>query len=383
LQAKLRPYADQEKVKLLGLLGKGTSGPLPAWDYQYGMELLRKRDFELNEDEVAEYFPLDHVVNGIFDIYSRVFLLKFERKTDAVDRWHPDVDYFEVTDASSGEFLGSFYMDMYPREGKYKHAAVFPLSYTHVREDGSRSYPVAGVVCNFTRATASKPSLLKHSEVVTFLHEFGHCVHNFVSRTQYARFAGTSVVRDIVEAPSQQFENWGWQVDGLRKLSKHFQSGQPMPDALMQRLIKSRTLCAGLVNSRQLFFGLYDMYLHSTTPEEAQKIDTAKLWSEMRTEITRVQHTEGTSPAAGFGHIMGGYQAGYYGYMYSLVYACDMFSKFLESGDIFSSEVGMKLRGYFLSRGGEADEESMIKKFLGRDLDNRAFLENIGLLVKS
>lgn len=192
LREKLHAAGLQERQSLLQLMGKAPDGDFVAWDYLYAMERLKEREYSVNEDEIAEYFPLDHVLAGMFDIYQRVFGVRFVRKESA-DLWHPDVQYFEVFDQGSESLCGAFYLDLFPREGKYNHAAVFPLQYSCALPSGGRQYPVAALVCNFSRPSETRPSLLKHSEVITTLHEFGHCAHNFLSKSRFALWANTSV----------------------------------------------------------------------------------------------------------------------------------------------------------------------------------------------
>jgi Zn-dependent oligopeptidase len=387
IRGKLAEIGETEKQTLLKLKSEITqqevSKEFRAWDYNYLIQKHTERNYSINDEELSQYFPAEHVMKGMLEIYQRVLGVRFEReKPDNKSAWHEDVELYSVYDAAGGAFVGQFYLDMFPRDGKYSHAACWGLVPTMVTSSkgDDRQFPVSAMVCNFTKPTAGKPSLLRHSEVVTLLHEFGHCVHGVLSVAKYSNFSGTRVELDFVECPSQALENWGWHPDGLRLLSKHYQTGEVMPESLISRLVASRHVCSALFYLRQLFFGFFDMTVHTVkTSDEAAAVDPVELWAKLRREITLVEHTQGTAPAGTFNHILGGYAAGYYSYLASLVYACDLFSKFTESGDVFSAEVGDRLRKTLLSQGGMKDGDELIRSFLGREPNNVAFLRDIGV----
>ncbi|KAF0852939.1 mitochondrial neurolysin [Andalucia godoyi] len=383
LHAKLVPLAEEEKRTLLDLEER-TRGQkeMNAWDFNYLMEQFKEKNFSINENELSQYFPTDHVIKGMFDIYQRVLNVRVEKEDTAGSgkTWHEDVELYSVYDKETGEFCGQLYLDLYPRPGKYGHAAAFSLQPSYEVDATTRQYPISALVCNFTKATETQPSLLRHSEVTTFLHEAGHGWHGILSRVKYPLFSGTRVELDFVEVPSQAFENWTWHKEGLRLLSKHYKTGESLPDDMMERLIRSRSACSGLFYCRQLFFGFFDMHVHTVKSQQAAKdIDIVELWAKMRHEISRVMHTPGTRPAATFNHLASSYGSGYYSYIYSLLLACDLFSKFEEGGDVFSSRVGLHLRDTLLSKGGSKDGDELIRDFLGRDPSNVAFLKELGI----
>ncbi|KAJ1967580.1 metalloendopeptidase, partial [Dispira parvispora] len=290
-----------------------------------------------------------------------------------------DVRLFEVWDSKTNDFVGHFYLDLYPRKGKYNHAACFPIRPGSQLSDGTYSTPVAAMVANFSKPTPNAPALLKHDEVVTYFHELGHVMHGICSQTRWAYFHGTNTENDFVEAPSQMLENWCWERDVLRDFSSHYKTGERIPDELLNRLIKSKNACAGLFNLRQLFFGIFDLKVHSQ-PEG--KVDVIQEWRKMRSDITLIhdaEEGETTWPAAGFGHIMGGYDAGYYGYMWSQVFSADMFfSRFKKEG-VMNPQTGKDYRFEILKPGGSRDAMVHLKAFLGREPKLDPFLKSLGL----
>lgn len=234
----------------------------------------------------------------MLELYEEIFGIKCVEVPGAAT-WHPDVRLFEVFDAGTNELCGQFYLDLFPRNDKYSHAACFGLVPGHTKADGTRQFPVAAMVANFSKSTAEKPSLLKHNEVVTFFHELGHVFHQILSKTKYARFHGTAVERDFVEAPSQLLENWTFEYPILRRLSKHFKTGEVIPESLAAPLSKSKNVLAGLLNLRQVFFASFDMEIHKiTTDEEEAALDLNKLWAQLRPKISLIEQMPGTYPAA-------------------------------------------------------------------------------------
>lgn len=284
------------------------------------------------------------------------------------------------------DFVGHFYLDLHPRSGKYTHAACWDLQpgYTML-PSGERQHPVAAMVANFTPPTGQKPSLLKHDEVVTLFHELGHAMHDMCAHVQVSRFHGTSVEYDFVEAPSQMLENWCWQEAELTRLSSHYlRPEERLPTALIRSLIATKNLNAGLMNCRQLFFGLWDLHIHSQSSHSSQASLTAddidRAYEQMRREIALIPQPVGVWPAASFGHMMGGYDAGYYGYMWSQVFSADMFySRFLSSL-AEPAAVGAAYRKEILAPGGSRDASVSLKAFLQREPQQESFLRSLGLL---
>lgn len=375
LQKKLKPLGKKEDKEMIAYKNSKTgknSRTLYSWESGYWSNKFRKENLELDSEKIKEYFPSQVVIDGMLDLFGGVFGITFEPVDIPV--WHPDVKAFKIKDKASGELVAYFYMDLYPREGKYKHAACFGLVEGEEKQDGTYQIPFVAIVANLNKPSGDTPSLLKHSEVETLFHEFGHVLHNALTKAKYSAFSGTSVSWDFVEAPSQMLERWAWDPQVLKKISKHYKTGESLPDDLIKRMIAAKNFGAGGMYLRQDFFAQYDMTLHTadTTP------DTTKLYFELTKKIRGLPLTKGTIPQASFGHIMGGYDAGYYGYLWSEVIAEDFFGEFKKNG-IFNPETGLKFRREILEKGGTLDEEKMVENFLGRPADNKPFLKSIGL----
>lgn len=375
LQKKLKPLGKKEDKEMIAYKNSKTgknSRTLYSWESGYWSNKFRKENLELDSEKIKEYFPSQVVIDGMLDLFGGVFGITFEPVDIPV--WHPGVKAFKIKDKASGELVAYFYMDLYPREGKYKHAACFGLVEGEEKQDGTYQIPFVAIVANLNKPSGDTPSLLKHSEVETLFHEFGHVLHNALTKAKYSAFSGTSVSWDFVEAPSQMLERWAWDPQVLKKISKHYKTGEALPDDLIKRMIAAKNFGAGGMYLRQDFFAQYDMSLHTadTTP------DTTKLYFELTKKIRGLPLTKGTIPQASFGHIMGGYDAGYYGYLWSEVIAEDFFGEFKKNG-IFNPETGLKFRREILEKGGTLDEEKMVENFLGRPADNKPFLKSIGL----
>jgi thimet oligopeptidase len=238
--------------------------------------------------------------------------------------------------------------------------------------------PLAALVCNFTKPTPEKPSLLSHDEVETYFHEFGHCLHTILSESSYWQFSGTAVERDFVEAPSQMFENWIWDAAVLKTFARHYRTGAPFPDELLEGMIKARHLGSGMMAERQFYYGLYDMTLHTDPTGEVDTTRVAMdLWDPDGENVELYDPVPETHFQAAFGHLTG-YQAGYYGYQWSLVYASDMFQRFKELG-MLDPEAGRYYRDRILARGGTVDGLDLVREYLGREPDMNAYLEHLGL----
>mmetsp|Transcript_10028 Transcript_10028/g.24804 ORF Transcript_10028/g.24804 Transcript_10028/m.24804 type:complete len:676 (+) Transcript_10028:78-2105(+) len=392
LKDKLAPFADRELEALKKLKeeekkerGEPFDGKINSWDFQYYHTLIKERTYSVDEDTVREYFPLEIVKEGLLQAYQQILTLTFTKVSDPKGLWHEDVEQYEVSDSATKDFMGYFYLDLHPREGKYGHAAVFGLQAACDKEPTSgveaekavpRQCSIAAMVANFTKPTADKPSLLKHGEVVTFFHEFGHVMHQVCTKAKFCEFSGTRTERDFVEAPSQMLENWCWEEEPLTKMSGHYlDKSKPLEIELLRNMIRAKNLNSGLLNLRQAFFGSFDLSIHMTS----DRVDTGKVWSELREEITRIPNSSGGNGAASFGHIMGGYDSGYYGYLWSEVFSADMFTIFKSSGDLYSPVIGARYRQKILEPGGTVDGDEMVRGFLGRELDKSAFLVSNGL----
>lgn len=366
---------DEIEVMEQMLKQDGGEGPLQAYDFRYYETQLRKRDYGVDPLEVAAYFPLQQVVEGMLDLTGEVFSLDY-RRVDAAP-WHPDVITYAIHDRDSGDLIAHFYMDLFPREGKYSHAAAFTLVAGRLLADGSYQKPVSAIVANFTKPGSDRPSLLQHSEVETFFHEFGHILHQTLTRAEMVRFAGSNTERDFVEAPSQIMENWTWRPEVLGRFARHYQTREPIPEDLVGQLTAAKNLNIALNNLRQAQFGLLDMWLHDDSPDKnVEKVLRRSV------EVSLFPFHEGTFFPASFGHLLGGYDAGYYGYLWSEVYGDDMWSRFDQEG-VTNPEVGLAYRRHILEKGGSVDGMDMLRSFLGRDPNNQAFLAKLGIGTKS
>ena len=366
----------QSELEVMEALLKsdGEETPLQVFDRSYYETQLRKTEFGVDPMEVAAYFPLQQVLDGMLAITGDVFGVEYRKVETPV--WHPDVLTYAIHDRESGELVSHFHMDLFPRDGKFSHAAAFPLVSGRRLPDGSYQKPLSAIVANFTKPGSDRPSLLQHSEVVTFFHEFGHILHQTLTRAEITRFAGSSTENDFVEAPSQIMENWTWRPEILRRFARHYQTGEPIPDRLVEQLVAAKNLNIALLTLRQATFGLLDMWLHDEAPEK--DLDGIM---QRATDVSLFPPHEGTFFPASFGHLLGGYDAGYYGYLWSEVYGDDMWSRFDEEG-IDNPVVGLEYRRVILERGGSVDGMDMLREFLGREPNNRAFLKRLGIGTK-
>lgn len=347
--------------------------PIQAWDWAYYHTEQRKRDYGIDQNEVADYFPLDGVIDGMFEITGEVFGVEY-RKLENAMAWHEDVGLYQIYNAGGDEPIAYFYFDLFPRAGKYGHAACFDIMGRVLRQDGSVRPPVAAVVANFTKPGPDSPSLLKHDEALTLFHEFGHVLHFCLTEVDHPRFAGYDTEWDFVEAPSQIMENWMWEPEVLGRLARHHETGERIPDDLVKRMVDARDQNEGLTTLRQVYLGKFDLALHAGT--EDLDIDET---NREAFAYSLLPFHEGTHFAASFGHLMGGYDAGYYGYQWARVYGDDMFSVFAEEG-VLSPEVGRRYRDEVLARGYSRDAIDHLRAFLGREPSADAYLEHLGLL---
>lgn len=387
LQPLVREKAKRDFDEYLAVKRAQTGdakATLHPWDQQFCENLLKQQKYAVDETKVQEYFPMQAAVDGLFTITQSLYGLEYKDITSQAESrgfhlWHPDVKLYEVWDKASNKPLGEFYIDLYPRKDKYNHAACWGLTPRKTYADGTKQLPLAALVCNFTKPTAEQPSLLTHEEVETFFHEFGHCLHNILTEVEIGYFAGTNVESDFVEAPSQMFENWVWDADVLKTFAKHYKTGEPLPDSLLQGMIRARYLGSGLFAEHQFYYGLCDLTYHSAADG---KVDTTKVAMDLFPKLELYEPVPQSLYQASFGHLVNpGYVAGYYGYQWSLVYAQDMFQRFKELG-MLDPKAGMYYRKKILARGGSVDAIDMVKDYLGREPKMDAYLEHMGLQKK-
>ncbi len=372
LERRVRVKANRDIEELRDSKRRHLGDPeaaLQIWDWRYYQKRVQQEQFEVDQFAVAEYFPLEATLDGMFQVYQQLVGVRFVPVQDT-RAWHPDVHLYRVEDAQDGHHIGHFYMDLHPRTGKYGHAAAFTLRPGRRTEDGSYQGAVSSIVANFTKPGPGSPSLLRHSEVETLFHEFGHILHQVMTRSPYVRFSGTAVERDFVEAPSQMLEHWVWRPDILRGFARHVQTGEPLPEDLLARMMAAKNVGSGVHYLRQIYFARLDLAYHGPGREK----DTDGLAQELH-PITGFDFVPGTHFQAGFGHLFG-YDAGYYGYLWSQVFGDDMYTRFEED-----PQAGLQYRSLILEAGGTRDGDEMLRDFLGREPRNEAFLREIGLEV--
>jgi thimet oligopeptidase len=378
LKTKLSKLGDKETARLRELKSKELNTPLEKttmdlWDVFYYHEMLRKELYAVDQNEVKEYFTIDSVIEGVLDVYQLVLNLEF-KEVDEPNVWHDDVREFIVTDKTNGQTLGVFYLDLYPRDGKFKHYAMFNFLDRRVR-NGTTYLPICALVANFDKPTDDRPSLLNHNDVETFFHEFGHVMHVISNQTDYARFGLGGVLSDFSETPSMMFQNWAWKEEVLTKLSGHYKNPEKkLPSNLLKQMIDAKLLDIGTLQLRQVAYSLIDMTYHTEGAE-----DTSKVFRRIFAEITGYEMPDDTRMDAGFGHLMSSlYTAGYYTYLWSTAYAEDIFTKF-EANGFMNPDVGTEYRRKILAPGGSLDPDDMVRNFLGREMNTDAFMKSLGL----
>ncbi|HEX7004392.1 MAG TPA: M3 family metallopeptidase [Trueperaceae bacterium] len=377
LREKTVPYWEVEMRELREFASRELGlDEIEPWDQYFVTERMRLARYELDAEELRPYFPLEGVLEGLFEITRRLFGVQVERvENDAV--WHPDVDFFEVRD-ETGRHLGSFYADWFPRDTKRAGAWMNGLIHGEPQEDGSLAPHLALMVANFTSPQDGRPALLTHREVQTIFHEFGHLLHHLLSKVEVPALAGTQVPRDWVELPSHIMENWTWQREALDLFARHFETGERIPEELFRRLQAARNFMEANAQMRQLSFGTVDLSLHiDFDPRSAD--DPLEFSNRIRERFVLRPEFAHDGFLCAFSHIFaGGYAAGYYSYKWSEMLEADAFTRFEQNG-IFDRATGQAYLESILSRGDSRDQFEQFREFMGRDPDPEALLRrNLG-----
>jgi Zn-dependent oligopeptidase len=371
--AELKEFHD---LKVAEQGGEDKPTKINAWDWRYFANQLKKTKYNVDAEQLRVYFPYQSVLDGMFKIYQRIFGLKFER-VEPPYKWVDDLQLYTVSDAKTGEPMGLFYLDMFPRDGKYNHFAQFGIIEGKLLPDGKYQRPVCCLVCNFPPPQPDKPSLLSHDEVETVFHEFGHAMHTILTRAKYSRFAGTSVPQDFVEAPSQMLENWPWDKTVLDSFAADYRDPKKkIPQEILSQLKAARFATYATFYRRQLSFGLMDLTLH-TQIHATNADEMLPLANKVLSDVSFPVPPD-TAFVAYFGHIIG-YGAGYYGYAWADAIAADMATVFEKSPDgFFDKKTGMRMRNEIYAVGDSRDINESIEKFLGRPRSIEPFLTRIG-----
>lgn len=369
------PYAKQDVAEVEKYAqSTGFEGKLMPWDFSYYSEKYKNEKFAVNDELLKPYFKLENVQTAIFALADSLYGLKFKENKD-IPVYHPDVKAYEVYDAS-GRFMSLLYMDFFPRASKRGGAWMTSFRDMSV-EKGVENRPFVSLVCNFTKPTETSPSLLTHYELTTLLHEFGHALHGMLAEGTYPSITGTSVARDFVELPSQIMENWAFKKEFLSSFAKHYQTGEAIPDELINKIIAARNYLSGYSNIRQLSFGINDMAWHSLTKVPSTSVEAFEKDAIKETQL--LPAVDSTCFTTSFSHIFaGGYSAGYYSYKWAEVLEADAFSLFEEKG-IFSKEVASSFRDNILSKGNLMDADILYRNFRGRDPKPEALLVKLGM----
>ena len=378
LLEKAKPAAEREFQQLSDFAKKlDKIDQLQSWDSSYYSEKLKQELFNLDDEKLKPYFKLENVIDGAFTVANKLFDLRFEQVFD-IDVYHKDVKTYEVYDGQNN-FVAVFYADFHPRKGK-RNGAWMTSYKSQQRKNGKVERPHVSIVCNFTKPTESKPSLLTFNEVTTLFHEFGHALHGMLADTTYPSLSGTSVYWDFVELPSQVLENWCYEAEALAIFAKHYETGEVIPMEFIEKIKASSTFLEGMATLRQISFGLLDMSWHGIDPTAIEDLKTHENQAFENTHL--FPDNPETAMSTSFSHIFqGGYSSGYYSYKWAEVLDADAFEYFKEN-DIFSKEIASKFATHVLSKGGTEHPMVLYKRFRGAEPKPDALLKRAGLLVE-
>jgi thimet oligopeptidase len=376
----IQPKFAAEVAEMQKMKAEDTHDPnakIGVWDWRYYSNQIKKQKYNVDTEALRDFFPFQKVLEGMFNIYQSIFGLKFEQ-IDAPYKWIGDLQLYMVTDAASGEPLGMFYLDMFPRDGKFNHFAEFGIISGKQLADGKYQRPVCALLCNFPPPSADKPSLMTHSDVEVLFHEFGHCLHEITTRAKYGRFGGTHVPGDFVEAPSQMLQNWVWNKKVLDTFAADYRDpSRKIPGDIIQKMNDAKKATAGVFYRRQFAFASLDLAMHDAHPENADW-DCVNISNPVLEKVF-LPIDPSTTFVTYFGH-MNGYDAGYYGYAWADAIAADMGTVFEKATDGYlDKQAGMKLRKEIYEQGDGRDVTISIEKFLGRKQSVEPFLQKIGV----
>ncbi len=375
LLVKAKPAAEEEFKKLSDFAKKDGIKKLQKWDSAYYSEKLKKALFDLEEEQLKPYFKLQNVIDGVFGVANKLYDLEFE-EIYTIEKYHEDVKTFKVTD-TSGNFIAILYADFFPRKGKRDGAWMTSFKSQWIK-DGENSRPHISIVCNFTKPTETKPSLLTFNEVTTLFHEFGHALHGMLANTTYPSLSGTNVFWDFVELPSQLLENWCYEKEALNLFAKHFETNEPIPMELIDKIKKSSNFLEGMQTLRQLSLGMLDINFHANDPSNIKNVKEFENLSFKNTQL--FPDIKENCMSTSFSHIFqGGYSSGYYSYKWAEVLDADAFDFFLQNG-IFDKATAQKFKDNVLSKGGTDKPMKLYVNFRGKKPNNNALLKRAGLL---
>ncbi|TIH10684.1 oligopeptidase A [Pseudomonas leptonychotis] len=374
LAARSKPFAAQDLSELQAFASEQGCNDLQSWDVGYYSEKLREQRYSISQEILRAYFPIDKVLSGLFAIVEKLYGIQI-KELSGFDAWHPDVRLFEIEE--NGQHVGRFFFDLYARANKRGGAWMDGARDKRRTADGTLISPVANLVCNFTPAVGGKPALLTHDEVTTLFHEFGHGLHHLLTRVEHAGASGINgVAWDAVELPSQFMENWCWEPEGLALISGHYESGEPLPQDLLDKMLAAKNFQSGLMMVRQIEFSLFDFELHATHGDGRSVLDVLE---GIRQEVSVLRPPAYNRFPNSFAHIFaGGYAAGYYSYKWAEVLSADAFSKFEEDG-VFNRATGNAFRDAILARGGSQAPMVLFVDFRGREPSIDALLRHLGL----
>ncbi|HEV2916128.1 MAG TPA: M3 family metallopeptidase [Candidatus Babeliales bacterium] len=374
-RAKAKEEKELERITyhLPESVTRTEDGLLKPWDLAYIKYIYKKNSFLLDEQLVSEYFPMEKTIEALFDIYQKFFSLSF-KEVEASGLWHPEVKVLQVYKKNDQRLLGTLLLDLYPRDNKYSHAAHLTVIPSVHNVDGINIPDVSVVIANFTRSTPTKPSLLTRKDVSTFFHEFGHALHAILSTTDFATFSGTSVKRDFVEMPSQMLEEWLWDKDIVRSISSHYQTGQQLPEAILDTIVQLKQFDSGMTLRTQARYAILALEYFGPGADKDPYALLVDLYTKMAPEF---YFDPKNHFYASFGHLTG-YGAKYYGYLWSKVFALDLFAQIKKEG-LLNPAIGKRYADIILARGGSKDPYLLLIEFLGREPRVDAFIKDLGL----